>query len=84
MAHSTLAALSSPDFPQGLALAIDRRVTRVLQVADEAQLSCCSYESGESRMGACDSLPCIQKATVHHLELEQQFCPEHFREVSRG
>jgi hypothetical protein len=84
MASPNLPVFSSPDFPQGLAQAIDRAVTRVLRVADESQLSCCSYESGESRVGACDSVPCIQKATVHHLELEQGFCLAHFREVSRG
>lgn len=88
MAHSTLAVLSSPDFPQLLRLAIDRafdrEISRVIETHDEAHLDCCAWESGETRPGACDSIPCIQKATVHHLLTEQEYCLEHFRTVSRG
>jgi hypothetical protein len=84
MAHSTLAVLSSPDFPQVLRLAIDRAVNRVIEQQDESHLDCCSWESGESRPGACDSIPCIDKATVHHLASEQEYCLRHFEGVSRG
>ena len=83
MAAPNLSVLRSPDFPQILRLAIDRAVTRVLAVADESQLACCSYESPESRYGACDGLPCIQKATVHSLKFEQDYCLDHFRAVRR-
>ncbi len=84
MAAHDLTVLRSPDFPQVLRDAIDRAVTRVCQAQDESYLSCCSYESPESRYGACDAVPCIRKATVHHLESEQEFCLDHFQEVSRG
>jgi hypothetical protein len=40
-----------------------------------------AVESGESRSGACDSVPCIQKATVHHLARELGYCEPHFRAV---
>jgi hypothetical protein len=81
---STLAVLSSLDFPQVLASAIDRQVTRTLNLYAESHLNGSSYESPESLYGARDGLSYIAKATVHHLELEQDLCLEHFREVSRG
>ena len=84
MAHSILSVVSSPDFPQLLRSAIDRAVTRTLERIAESNLSCCSYESPESRVGACDGLPCVQKATVHHLQAEQEYCLRHFEEVRRG
>lgn len=84
MAASDLTVLRSPDFPQVLASAIDRVINRVIEAVAESNLACCSYESGESRMGACDSVPCIQKATVFHLESERELCADHFRVVSRG
>jgi hypothetical protein len=83
VAHSILNALSLSEFPQALAQAIDRTVTRTLQTIDESHLDCCSYVSPESRWGACDSIPCNQSATVHHLEFEREFCADHFRSVSR-
>jgi hypothetical protein len=79
---STLAVLSSPDFPQLLRLAIDRAVTRVISQQDESHLDCCSYESPESRYGACDSEPCCDLATVHHLQSERDFCAKHFRQLT--
>jgi hypothetical protein len=39
VAHSTLAVLSSPDFPQVLRQAIDRAVNHVLAISDQAQHS---------------------------------------------
>lgn len=84
MAHSTLAVLSAPDFPQILRLAIDRAVSRTLQQVDESHLDVCAHVSGESRIGACDSLPCNQPATVHHLESEVEYCEFHFRSVILG
>jgi hypothetical protein len=83
MAQSTLPVLSSPDFPQVLAQAIDRIVNRVIEALAEAHLSCCAYESPESSAGACDSMPCIQKATIFHLESERELCADHFRAVNR-
>lgn len=84
MAHSTLAVLSAPDFPQILRNAIDRAVTRTLRQVDESHLDTCAFVSSESRVGACDAQPCNQTATVHHLESEQEYCLGHFMGVSRG
>jgi len=79
MSGSTLAVLSSLDFPQVLAWAIDRTVTRTLTL-----LPYRSYENPQTRYGACDSVPCIAKTVVHHLAYERDLCAEQFREVSRG
>lgn len=79
MAHSTLAVLAHPDFPQVLRAAIDRAVDRIIP-----SLGYCSYESAEPRWGACDGLPCKQKAVIHHLELQRDLCAKHFLEANRG
>ena len=51
----------------------------------QAELSFCCHESPESTVGACDGgFPCRQRATVHHLESEQEYCLRHFQEVDRG
>ena len=76
MAAPTLSVLSRPQFPQVFTRAINSLVTR--------QLGLCSFESGESHIGACDSVPCTQEATVVHLESDRELCFRHFVEVSRG
>jgi hypothetical protein len=83
MAAQHLNVFSSPNFPQILMDAIDRAVSRVIAVSDQAHLACCSYESPESRIGACDGMPCIQKATVYHLESGRELCLTHFRKEAR-
>jgi hypothetical protein len=53
---------------------MERFLARVERIADQAQLSLCDYESPESSYGAADGVACNQKATVHHLAAEQEFC----------
>ena len=76
MAAQNLSVFSRPQFPQVFARAINSLVTR--------QLGLCSFESGESSYGACDSVPCTHEATVLHLESDREFCFRHFVEASRG
>lgn len=73
MAHHTLAVLSSPDFPQVLAAAIDRAFERVLA---HPQFGNCDYTD--------EYVDCMADATVHHLASGHEFCARHFTEVSRG
>ncbi|HZW05371.1 MAG TPA: hypothetical protein VFF58_00555 [Candidatus Nitrosotalea sp.] len=79
MAHSTLAVLSSPDFPQAFAAALDRELAQierlVLRAEARVHLTRCFWEDQH-----CD---CRELATVHHLASEQEFCLRHFQEVSR-
>lgn len=77
MAAQHLTVLSLPSFPQNFQRALNQLLRRVDQgFAASPVLGTCDYESD------CD---CPQPATVHHLELEQEFCAAHFRKVvSRG
>jgi hypothetical protein len=83
MAAQHLTVLPPLEFPQIQLLrsTLDPLTRMVDRVLLESQLSLCCYESPESRPGACDSVPCNQAATVHHLALEQEFCAKHFRTV---
>ena len=83
MAAQHHTALSLPNFPQVFTQLMDREVTRVSQLVTQAHLGCCDYETPESHWGACDGIPCIEKATVHHLASEREFCLDHFRKVTR-
>lgn len=76
MADSTVAVLSSPDFPQVLAEVIDRTLALVLRAEAHVHLTTCFYESAYGE--------CRERATVHHLASEQEFCLRHFGKVSRG
>jgi hypothetical protein len=73
VAHSTLSALSTPEFPQVFASTIDRQIEWVDRIAVQSHLVQC-YFSDEW----CD---CRKPATVHHLKSEQEFCLTHFLEV---
>jgi hypothetical protein len=46
------------------------------------------WKLGESLFVTCDwsddQFSCRNRATVHHLEMEQDYCLGHFREVARG
>ena len=56
--------LPFPTFPQPIP-DIDR-LGRLIDRADtRSLLTTCSHESPESTYGACDSVPCTAKATVH-------------------
>jgi hypothetical protein len=61
-----------------------RIVERAEKKAPRPELGSCDWQSPESYFGACDSRVCRQKATIHHIPSEQEFCLAHFREVSRG
>ena len=76
MAAQHLTALSSPEFPQAFEDLIDYEVRRVSRIVDQAQLSTCDFADEY-----CD---CRDKATVHHLKSEQEFCARHFAAVNRG
>ena len=88
MAHSTLAALSHPEFPQLDALdgmeTMQQIVDRVLLAYKRPVLDLCQYETPETSPGACNGLPCAAKATVFDQETESEYCLRHFMEVSRG
>ncbi len=76
MAAQHLTSLSSPNFPQVFAALIDREITRVSQLLAQSQLTQCFFEDEY-----CD---CRERATVHHLASEQEFCLRHFQAVERG
>lgn len=88
MAHRTLPVLSPPDFHNPafersftrIVSSIDRMVIRALQ---NSEVSLCSYETPETSWGACDSEPCGDPATVHHLGNDLPYCGRHFRLVAR-
>jgi len=53
---------SRSEFPQVFAAAIDREIVRLSRLLELGQLSTCTYESPETRPGACDGWPCHQMA----------------------
>lgn len=78
MAHQTVPALPTPRFPQQpytgeMISSLDRLVARTIA---RAELRCCDFSDEH-----CD---CREKATVHHLASEQEYCLDHFQEVDRG
>lgn len=73
MAHSTLPSLAHSEFPQVFTEAIDFMVARI---SAHPQLGDCDYETPE--------FVCRNRATVHNLATEQEFCAQHFAKVSRG
>jgi hypothetical protein len=76
VAHTTLAVLSCPAFPQAV---IDAALDRILAIP---KLGTCCYESPETSWGAGDGVPCTQTAIVHDLASELEFCAAHFARVS--
>lgn len=86
MAHSTLPALPLAGFPQVLSAVIDQQIKSVERtLAGYRQfLTTCDYNTPETSWGRCDGYPCGSVATVHHLESGEEFCPYHFRVVTRG
>lgn len=85
MAQTNLPVLSHAGFPQLLHLLIGAEIERVERILAQAELSPCCYESPESSRGACDGgEPCREKATVHDLASDEEYCLSHFREVERG
>jgi hypothetical protein len=53
--------------------ALSRLVSRVVARVHQGQ---CDYET--------EWFGCAERATVHHLASEQEFCTRHFQVVSRG
>jgi hypothetical protein len=77
MAAKTLPVLTHHNFPQVFPSAIDTRIRAVEKV-----LGLCDWTEPESHSGACDGgFPCMERATVSHLESGNEFCLSHFREV---
>jgi hypothetical protein len=75
MAAEHLTVLSSQKFPQAFEDAIDFEVRRVSRIVELAQLGQCDFEDEH-----CD---CRQKATVHHLESQLEFCSQHFNSIDK-
>ena len=83
MAHTTLAVLSSPNFPQTFIQSIDAQIRRVTEIYDE-YFPVCVWESPETSRGACDGgYPCGAKAKVTDL-VYGPMCVKHFEAVNRG
>lgn len=77
MAPKRLHVFASPDFPQ----VFDFQLDRIFALVDHSlapQLGICCWESAETREGACNGIPCYQRAVVHHLESDLEFCLKHF------
>ena len=85
-----MAAQNLPSFPlagfaQLIPALIERQITQVNLILAQSDLGLCDWESPESSYGACDGgYSCHEKATVHHLASEHEYCLSHFREVNRG
>jgi hypothetical protein len=75
MAAQHLTALASPEFPQVLDVCFSRLQDQVERVMAQSYLSECDFED---RYGDCR-----QRATVHHLESEKEYCADHFRKVTK-
>jgi|HubBroStandDraft_2_1064218.scaffolds.fasta_scaffold220214_1 hypothetical protein len=77
MAAQHLTALASPEFPQVL----NDSVERIIDVVDHVLAA----NSLNYLLGPCDFEDqygdCRQRATVHHLESEKEYCCDHFRKV---
>jgi hypothetical protein len=85
MAHSTLPVFSPSTFAQLIPSIVGREIARVDRILAEAELSTCDYVEPESVYGACDGgFSCTEKATVHHLETDLEYCAGHFQEVDLG
>jgi hypothetical protein len=76
MAAQHLTALASPEFPQVLDVCFSRLQDQVARVMAQSYLSECDFEDEYG--------DCRQRATVHHLESEKEYCADHFRKVTRG
>ena len=83
MALQTLPVLSHPDFPQVFSASLDRFTADVNRIFERSLLPDCSFEFPESHAGACDGMPCCEKATVSEISGDHSFCEKHFRDVSR-
>ena len=73
MAHSTLPSLTHSQFPQVLSSAIDQMVAAI---AAKPTLGQCCFEDEH-----CD---CRDRATVHDLATDFEYCVRHFLAVNRG
>jgi len=67
--------LFHPGFQQVFDGALGQQIRRIERVLSEAELDCCEFE---------DEVGCGAVATVSDLESEREYCPRHFRVVSRG
>ena len=80
MVTSHLTALSSPEFPQ----AFDGAIARMIDVVDDVLAA----NALDYLLGPCDFedrySDCQERATVHHLASENEFCERHFSVVSKA
>lgn len=86
MAHSTLAVLAHPEFPQIYADAIDEAIAcvdRVLSRYKTPALESCQFVYHDD-CGPAAGLSCRKAATITCLSDEQEYCLGHFEEVGRG
>jgi hypothetical protein len=84
VAHTTLAVLPFPGFPQPLDCVIGCEIARNDRMLTRAEFSPCCYESPDSSYSACNGgFPCYELASVHHLASGLEYCEEHFEEVCR-
>jgi hypothetical protein len=84
MAHSTLAALPTPNFHSAFERLTEIHLRCVDKLLAQQHLSPCDYEYAESSKYACDGVACVETATVSQIDSGREFCAEHFLEVSRG
>jgi hypothetical protein len=63
---------------------LETLATLIRRIGRKPTLGMCDYESPETRHGAGDSISCQQKATVHDLDTDLEYCARHFGEVSCG
>jgi len=75
MAAQHLTALASPEFPQVFDRCLSDLFDRVERVMAQSYLSECDFEDEYG--------DCRQRATVHHLESEKEYCADHFRKVTK-
>jgi hypothetical protein len=80
MAHSTLPVLTHPSFPQVLDQALTQEIRRLVE---KPVLSTCS-RTFETFHGSGNFISCPNKATIHDLGTDQEFCFPCWQEVGRG
>lgn len=82
MAHQTLPA--SPSFQEANAAILLNAWRIGEQLAPESLLGSCDWNSPVSSIDDVSGYSCSEKATVHRLADEQEYCLSHFQEVERG
>ena len=79
MAAQNLPSFPLPGFSQLIPALIERQITVVNRVLAQSELGTCDYEDPDFNFYGC-----CEKATVHHIAFEQEYCLRHFQKVNRG